>query len=94
MVAGMRFKSMAALVWRCVRRCCLDSGCGRCSFDTATIGSHPDFEAMLETVRRHAIVPVVDSITPFEDGLVCFDTMEKSSQFGKLVVSLFTRSRL
>ncbi|MCU0793462.1 MAG: zinc-binding dehydrogenase [Opitutaceae bacterium] len=51
-----------------------------------TMGSPDDWRAMLETVSRHRIRPVVGHGFAFAQAASAFDLMEQGSQFGKIVV--------
>jgi zinc-binding alcohol dehydrogenase/oxidoreductase len=52
----------------------------------STMGSPADFAAMLDTVNKHKIEPVVDEVFALSDGNRAFEKMNVSSQFGKLVL--------
>lgn len=52
----------------------------------STMGTDADFTAMLAFVAKHGIIPIVDSIRPFDDIISAFDRMKEAKQFGKLVV--------
>lgn len=54
----------------------------------STMGSDKDFSDMVKFVNEHKIVPIVDSIYSLEDGNEALNLMEKSSQFGKIVLSI------
>jgi len=49
-------------------------------------GTDEEFKAMLSLVEEKKIVPVVDSVRPFEEIVEAFDLMKEGKQFGKLVV--------
>jgi len=51
-----------------------------------TMGTHDDFTAMLAFVTKHELVPVVDEVYDFKNAQKAIDKMEKSSQFGKIVL--------
>lgn len=53
-----------------------------------TMGSDQDFEAMLDFMEKHRVVPTVDSIRPFDNIIEAFDQMKAGAQFGKLVVKM------
>ena len=53
----------------------------------STMGSPQDFEAMVAHVATHKIIPVVDSVVDFKDHAQAFAKLEKSSQFGKIVLT-------
>lgn len=52
----------------------------------STMGSPREFEAMLRLVAKSGIVPVVSRIHDFDDALAAFNTLQASTQFGKVVV--------
>lgn len=52
------------------------------------MGSPDDFNAMLQLVNYHQIVPIVDEIFPLANTQKAVDKMGSSSQFGKLVISI------
>lgn len=52
------------------------------------MGSTDDFKAMLQLVNDHEIVPVVDEVFSLAEAQKAVDKMGKSSQFGKLVISV------
>ncbi|KAK3825342.1 MAG: hypothetical protein J3Q66DRAFT_294179 [Benniella sp.] len=61
----------------------------------STMGSRLEFEQMLEFVTKHKIKPVVSQVWQgLESAEEAFETMKKGSQFGKLVLSLKTSSKL
>lgn len=51
-----------------------------------TMGSPDDFKAMLDFVNEHKIVPVVDEVFLLADANKAVHKMEKSTQFGKIVL--------
>jgi len=53
-----------------------------------TMGTKEDFEAMLNLVNTHKIVPVVDEVFPITEAKKAFSKMESSAQFGKLVLTV------
>ncbi len=54
----------------------------------ATMGTNEDFSKMLEFVKIHKIVPVIDSVFSLEDAPAAFDRMNETGQFGKIVVRM------
>ncbi len=52
----------------------------------STMGSPQEFRAMLAFVKKHEIMPVVDSVFPLSEGAQAFEKMEKGEQFGKIVL--------
>ncbi|KAF9934932.1 hypothetical protein BGZ65_003569 [Modicella reniformis] len=58
-------------------------------------GSRYEFEQMLEFVNEHKLKPVVSQVWQgLESAEEAFEAMKKGSQFGKLVLSLKTNSKL
>ncbi len=53
-----------------------------------TIGSPSDWEAMVSFVNRHKLRPVVSAVFPLERAAEAFNLMERSAQFGKIVVKI------
>jgi NADPH:quinone reductase-like Zn-dependent oxidoreductase len=53
-----------------------------------TMGSPADWTAMTEFVSRHRVAPVVSDVFPLERFAEAFELMERSGQFGKIVVTL------
>ena len=51
-----------------------------------TMGSDTDFATMLEFVNEHKMLPIVDSVHPFDAIGDAFTRMQQSEQFGKIVV--------
>jgi zinc-binding alcohol dehydrogenase/oxidoreductase len=54
----------------------------------STMGSPEEFEAMLNFVQKHQIVPVVDSVFPLKDGAKAFEKLDLGGQFGKIVLTV------
>jgi NADPH:quinone reductase-like Zn-dependent oxidoreductase len=52
----------------------------------STMGSPEDFQGMLDLVCAHRIRPVVDGVFPLAEGNRAVESMERSPQFGKLVL--------
>ncbi len=52
----------------------------------STMGSPEDFRALLAFVEQHGLRPIVDSVAPLDDGATAIERMERSPQFGKLVL--------
>ena len=52
------------------------------------MGSDKDFEAMLDFVNRHKIVPIVDAVYEMEDAGQAFESMKQSTQMGKIVLRI------
>jgi zinc-binding alcohol dehydrogenase/oxidoreductase len=51
-----------------------------------TMGSPDDFKAMVDFVNKHQIVPVIDEVFPLADAQKAVNKMDKSSQFGKIIL--------
>lgn len=52
------------------------------------MGTVAEFEAMLKLVDEHKIVPVIDEVFPLAEAKAAIAKMEKSAQFGKIVLSV------
>lgn len=53
-----------------------------------TMGSPTDWSAMVDFVGRHGIRPVVSSVLPLDQAAEAFALMERSAQFGKIVLTI------
>jgi NADPH:quinone reductase-like Zn-dependent oxidoreductase len=53
-----------------------------------TMGMPSEFEAMLDFVRQHRIVPVVDEVFPLSEGVAAHQRMWASEQMGKIVLAI------
>lgn len=53
-----------------------------------TMGSPADWSAMVSFVGRHHLRPVVSEVFPLSRGADAFALMERSAQFGKIVVKI------
>ena len=51
-----------------------------------TMGTQEDFKDMLNFIKEHKIVPIVDEVFPLAEAAKAFDKMGSSRQFGKLVI--------
>jgi zinc-binding alcohol dehydrogenase/oxidoreductase len=51
-----------------------------------TMGNDAEFDEMVKYIAGKKLIPVVDSIRPFDQIISAFDEMKESNQFGKLVV--------
>lgn len=58
------------------------------SLQGSTMGNDKEFSQMLDFVTEHKIVPLVDSVRPFDDIRSAFDEIASTSKLGKLVVKL------
>ena len=54
----------------------------------SSMGSPADFTAMLDFVNRHQIRPVVDSVFPLAEANLAVGKLEKSDQFGKVILHI------
>jgi len=52
------------------------------------MGTVAEFEAMIDLVNEHKIVPVVDEVFPLAEANEAIGKMEKSTQFGKIVLKV------
>jgi NADPH:quinone reductase-like Zn-dependent oxidoreductase len=53
-----------------------------------TMGSPADWAAMIELVGKHTLRPVVSEVFPLERAADAFVLMERSEQFGKIVIRM------
>jgi zinc-binding alcohol dehydrogenase/oxidoreductase len=54
----------------------------------STMGTEQDFAGMLALVEQHQIVPVVDEVFPLSETEAALRKLEKSEQFGKIVLRI------
>ena len=54
----------------------------------STMGSAADWKAMLDAVRRWELRAAVDSVLPLEQGRAAYERLERSDQFGKIVLAV------
>lgn len=52
----------------------------------STMGSHDDFDKVLELLNKKAIRPVIDSIISLSDGKNAYERMNSGKHFGKIVI--------
>jgi len=52
------------------------------------MGTVNEFKAMMELVNEHQVVPVVDEVFPLDQAKEAIGKMEKSNQFGKIVLKI------
>ncbi|MEO6520742.1 MAG: zinc-binding dehydrogenase [Mucilaginibacter sp.] len=52
------------------------------------MGTVDEFKAMMDLVDQHRIVPVVDEVFPLDQAAAAIGKMEKSNQFGKIVLKI------
>jgi len=52
------------------------------------MGDEDDFDAMVAFVNEHKIIPAVDEIYPLSNAAEAIAKMEKSTQFGKIVITV------
>ncbi len=54
----------------------------------STMGTTEEFEAMVDFVAEHKIVPIVDSVFELRDGNAALKRMDEGLQFGKIVLKV------
>jgi zinc-binding alcohol dehydrogenase/oxidoreductase len=54
----------------------------------STMGSPEEFVKMIKFVKKHKIVPIVDSVYPLAEGNAALTHMDMGQQFGKIVLSI------
>jgi NADPH:quinone reductase-like Zn-dependent oxidoreductase len=54
----------------------------------STMGSPSDWQAMLQYYEQHHLKPVISDVIPFDRATDAFDLMERSGQFGKIVIRM------
>jgi len=54
----------------------------------STMGTDEEFVAMVEFVTRHQLVPVIDSVFPFERVVEAFERLRSEEHMGKIVVQI------
>ncbi len=52
----------------------------------STMGNDEEFRKMIRLVSDKKIVPVIDSVRPFEEGIQAFEDMKENRKSGKLVL--------
>nr|WP_256484272.1 zinc-binding dehydrogenase [Mucilaginibacter flavidus] len=52
------------------------------------MGNEDDFKAMVNFVNEHKIIPAVDEVYPLSNAAEAIAKMEKSTQFGKIVITV------
>jgi zinc-binding alcohol dehydrogenase/oxidoreductase len=58
------------------------------SIHGTSMGTAGEFEAMLQLVTDHKIVPAVDMVFPLSDGAQAYQRMADGQQFGKIVLTI------
>ncbi len=53
----------------------------------STMGSAQEFADMLQLVRQHSVIPVVDGVYAMSDAVKAFDRLHAAQQFGKIVIT-------
>jgi len=53
----------------------------------STMGNDQEFEDMVKFVAHHKLIPVIDSVRPFDEIINAFDQMKSGNKIGKLVAS-------
>lgn len=54
----------------------------------STMGSPSDWQAMLQYYQQHHLKPIISDVIPFDRAADAFDLMERSGQFGKIVIRI------
>ena len=54
----------------------------------STMGSPEDWSAMIAFVAKHSVRPVVSEVFPMARAAEAFGLMERSEQFGKIVITM------
>jgi zinc-binding alcohol dehydrogenase/oxidoreductase len=54
----------------------------------STMGSPEEFAKMIRFVKKHKIVPIIDSTYPLSDGNAALQHMDSGQQFGKIVLTI------
>ena len=52
----------------------------------STMGSHQDFQDVLDLLWKRKLKPVVEHVMPLRDGKAAFEMLERGDQFGKIVL--------
>jgi D-arabinose 1-dehydrogenase-like Zn-dependent alcohol dehydrogenase len=52
------------------------------------MGTTDEFKAMLDFINEHQIVPVIDEAFPLSEADKAVHKMDKSTQFGKIVLKV------
>lgn len=58
------------------------------SIHGTTMGTRDEFLSMMDFLESRSIKPVIDSVFPFHEITEAFQRMEKSDQFGKIVLKM------
>jgi NADPH:quinone reductase-like Zn-dependent oxidoreductase len=53
-----------------------------------TMGSPSDFQKLIQFIDEHKLKPIVDSVHSFKDAEKAINLMERSTQFGKIVLKM------
>jgi D-arabinose 1-dehydrogenase-like Zn-dependent alcohol dehydrogenase len=54
----------------------------------STMGNDQEFIDMLKLTSEQQLVPMIDSVRPFEEVTEALDRMRDGQQFGKIVLSI------
>jgi NADPH:quinone reductase-like Zn-dependent oxidoreductase len=57
----------------------------------STMGNDAEFDVVVEQLRAGRLYPPVDHVYPLADGRYAFERLEKSEQFGKVVIEIGER---
>jgi D-arabinose 1-dehydrogenase-like Zn-dependent alcohol dehydrogenase len=58
------------------------------SIHGTTMGTRDEFLSMIDLLESRNVRPVIDSVLPFAQITEAFQRMEKSDQFGKIVLKM------
>lgn len=54
----------------------------------STMGNDAEFDAVTELLRGGEMLPVIDTVYPFEESRQAFERMRQAEQFGKIVIEM------
>ena len=57
----------------------------------STMGNDAEFDVVVEQLRAGRLYPPVDRVYPLAEGRYAFERLEKSEQFGKVVIEIGER---
>lgn len=61
---------------------------GQYTIKGTTMGNDDEFLDMLHFIEKNKIIPIIDSIRPFNEIIKAFDEMKLGKQFGKMIINL------